>query len=166
MKILKTMVCAVLLVAGLSGCEKLTQDINLDNLEGSWQKEYAKGVQDAGLVIWSFSNSNNLESQHWQILTIHVSDVFAGDSEAKYIYIWHQNGYGGVGGSTPELYLYELDHDFMAEDGETAFTPAARYYVDECTKDKLVLRRIEVNVDGPNLLENEVTFKKRGLYTK
>ena len=71
-----------------------------------------------------------------------------------------------MGGSTPELYLYELDHDFMAEDGETAFTPAARYYVDECTKDKLVLRRIEVNVDGPNLLENEVTFKKMGLYTK
>jgi hypothetical protein len=24
----------------------------------------------------------------------------------------------------------------------------------------------EVNVDGPNLLENEVTFKKMGLYTK
>ena len=63
-------------------------------------------------------------------------------------------------------HLYELDHDFMAEDGETAFTPAVRYYVDECTKDKLVLRRIEVNVDGPNLLENEVTFKKMGLYTK
>ena len=47
MKILKTMICAVLLVAGLCGCEKLVQEINLDNLEGSWQKEYEKGVQDA-----------------------------------------------------------------------------------------------------------------------
>ena len=166
MKILKTMICAALLVAGLCGCEKLVQEINLDNLEGSWQKEYAKDVQDAGLVIWDFSEESVPKYEVGKVLTIYVSDVFAGDSEAKYIYIWHQNGYGGVGGSTPELYLYELDHDFMAEDGKTAFTPAARYYVDECTKDKLVLRRIEVNVDGPNLLENEVMFKKMGLYTK
>lgn len=121
---------------------------------------------DAGLVIWDFSEESVPKYEVGKVLTFYVSDVFAGDSEAKYIYIWHQNGYGGVGGSTPELYLYELDHDFMAEDGETAFTPAARYYVDECTKDKLVLRRIEVNVDGPNLLENEVTFKKMGVYTK
>ena len=64
------------------------------------------------------------------------------------------------------VYQIQRTTDFMAEDGETVFTPAARYYVDECTKDKLVLRRIEVNVDGPNLLENEVTFKKMGLYTK
>ena len=166
MRKIVTFVCAALLVAGLCGCEKLFPEINRDNLEGSWQKEYEKGVQDAGLVIWDFSEESVPKYEVGKVLTIYVSDVFAGDSEAKYIYVWHQNGYGGVGGSTPELYLYELDHDFMAEDGETAFTPAARYYVDECTKDKLVLRRIEVNVDGPNLLENEVTFKKMGLYTK
>ena len=166
MKILKIVICAALLVAGLSGCEKLVPEIDLaNNLEGSWEKVYPEGVQDAGLVIWTFSSINK-ESQSPFILTIYASDVFSGDSEAKYIYVWHQNGYGGVGGSTPELYLYELDHDFMAEDGKTAFTPAARYYVDECTKDKLVLRRIEVNVEGPNLLENEVTFKKMGVYTK
>ena len=155
--------CAALLVAGLCGCEKqedLFQEINRDNLEGSWQKEFAGGVQDAGQVIWNFSDESVPENEVWKVLTIHVSDVFAGDSEVRYIYIWHQNGYGGVGGSTPELYLYDIDHDFMADDGETAFTPAARYRVDECTKDKLVLRRIEVNVDGPNLLENEVTFHK------
>ena len=52
------MICAVLLVAGLCGCEKLVQEINLDNLEGSWQKEYEKGVQDAGLVIWDFSEES------------------------------------------------------------------------------------------------------------
>ena len=161
-----TFACAALLVAGLCGCEKLVQEIKWDNLEGTWQKEYAKGVQDAALVIWDFSDEIVSENEVGKVLTIYVSDVFAGASEAKYIYIWHQNGYGGVRGSTPELYLYELDHDFMAEDGKTAFTPAARYYVDECTKDKLVLRRIEVNVDGPNLLENEVMFKKMGLYTK
>ena len=38
----------------------------------------------------------------------------------------------------------------MQEDRKAAYTPAARYYVKECSKDKLVLTREEVNVDGPN----------------
>ena len=75
---------------------------------------------------------------------------------AKYIYEQHQNGYPGVGGSTPALYLFELDHDFKQEDRKAAYTP----------KDKLVLERFEVNTDGPNLLEGDVTFRRMGLYTK
>ena len=154
MKILRTMICAALLVAGLCGCEKnLVPEIDLaDNLEGSWEKVYPEGVQDAALVIWTFSSINN-ESQDPFILTIYVSDVFSGDSEEKYIYQEHQNGYPGVGSSTPEIYLFEIDH-------------AARYYVKECSKDKLVLTREEVNVDGPNLIEGDVTFRRMGLYTK
>ena len=31
---------------------------------------------------------------------------------------------------------------------------------------ELVLTREEVNVDGPNLLEGDVTFRRMGLYTK
>ena len=166
MKILRTLICAALLVAGLSGCEKLIPEIDLaNNLEGSWEKVYPEGVQDAGLVIWTFSSINK-ESQDPFILTIYVSDVFSGDSEAKYIYQQHQNGYPGVGSSTPEIYLFELDHDFMQEDGKAAYTPAARYYVKECSEDKLVLLREEVNVDGPNLIEGDVTFRRMGLYTK
>ena len=112
-KIIRTVLCAALLVAGLCGCEKqLIPDINLaDNLEGSWEKVYPEGVQDAGLVIWTFSTINK-ENQDPFILTIYVSDVFSGDSEAKYIYQQHQNGYPGVGSSTPEIYLFEIDHDF------------------------------------------------------
>lgn len=46
MKILKTVICAALLVAGLSGCEKLIPEIDLaNNLEGSWEKVYPEGVQ-------------------------------------------------------------------------------------------------------------------------
>ena len=159
--------CAALLVAGLCGCEKnLVPEIDLaDNLEGSWEKVYPEGVQDAGLVIWSFSSISK-ESQDPFILTIYVSDVFSGDSEEKYIYQEHQNGYPGVGSSTPEIYLFEIDHDFMQEDRKAAYTPAARYYVKECSKDKLVLSREEVNVDGPNLIEGDVTFQRMGLYTK
>ena len=165
MKILKTMICAALLVAGLSGCEKnLFPEIDLaNNLEGSWEKVYPEGVHDAGLVIWTFAPGNG-EPKTW-ILNIYVSDVFTGDSEAKYIYQQHQNGYPGVGGSTPEIYLFEIDHDFMQEDWKAAYTPAARYYVKECSKDKLVLSREEVNVDGPNLIEGDVTFRRMGLYT-
>ena len=167
MKILRKMICAALLVAGLCGCEKiLIPEIDLaNNLEGSWEKVYPEGVQDAGLVIWTFSSINK-ESQDPFILTIYVSDVFSGESEAKYIYQQHQNGYPGVGSSTPEIYLFELDHDFMQEDRKAAYMPAARYYVKECSKDKLVLSREEVNVDGPNLLEGDVTFRRMGLYTK
>ena len=166
MKILKTILCAALLVAGLCGCEKqLIPEINLaDNLEGSWEKVYPEGVQDAGLVIWDFK-AGDADPQTW-ILNIYVSDVFTGDSESKYIYAQHQNGYPGVGSSTPEIYLFEIDHDFMQEDRKAAYTPAARYYVKECSKDKLVLTREEVNVDGPNLLEGDVTFRRMGLYTK
>ena len=167
MKILRTIICAALLVAGLCGCKKnLVPEIDLaDNLEGSWEKVYPEGVQDAGLVIWTFSTINK-ESQNPFILTIYVSDIFSGDSEAKYICQQHQNGYLGVGSSTPEIYLFELDHDFMQEDRKAAYTPAARYYVKECSKDKLVLSREEVNVDGPNLIEGDVTFRRMGLYTK
>ena len=167
MKILRTLICAALLVAGLSGCEKqLIPEINLaDNLEGSWEKIYQEGVQDAGLVIWTFSSINK-ESQDSFILTIYVSDVFSGDSEEKYIYQQHQNGYPGVGGSTPALYLFELDHDFKQEDRKAAYTPTVGYWVKECSKDKLVLERFEINSDGPNLLEGDVTFRRMGLYTK
>ena len=165
MRKILSFVCAALLVAGLSGCEKMIPEVNLtDNLEGNWEKVYPEGVQDAGLVIWSFK-AGNADPQTW-ILSIYVSDVFTGDSEAKYIYAQHQNGYPGVGSSTPEIYLFEIDHDFMQEDRKAAYTPAARYYVKECSKDKLVLSREEVNVDGPNLLEGDVTFRRKGLYTK
>ena len=166
MRKILSFVCAALLVAGLCGCDKqLIPEINLaDNLEGSWEKVYPEGVQDAGLVIWDFK-AGDADPQTW-ILSIYVSDVFTGDSEAKYIYAQHQNGYPGVGGSTPEIYLFDIDHDFMAEDGKVAYTPAARYYVKECSKDKLVLSREEVNVDGPNLIEGDVTFRRMRLYTK
>ena len=166
MKILKIVICAALLVAGLCGCEKnLIPEINLaDNLEGSWEKVYPEGVQDAGLVIWDFK-AGDADPQTW-ILSIYVSDVFTGDSESKYIYQQHQNGYPGVGGSTPALYLFELDHDFKQEDRKAAYTPTVGYWVKECSKDKLVLERFEVNTDGPNLLEGDVTFKRAKTYYK
>ena len=120
-----------------------------------------RGVSDYTFFMYRIK-----ESQDPFILTIYVSDVFSGDSEEKYIYQQHQNGYPGVGGSTPALYLFELDHDFKQEDRKAAYTPTVGYWVKECSKDKLVLERFEINTDGPNLLEGDVTFRRMGLYTK
>ena len=39
-------------------------------------------------------------------------------------------------------------------------------FLRKSSKDKLVLERFEVNTDGPNLLEGDVTFRRMGLYTK
>ena len=60
----------------------------------------------------------------------------------------------------------KLDHDFKQEDRKAAYTPTVGYWVKECSKDKLVLERFEINTDGPNLLEGDVTFRRMGLYTK
>ena len=60
----------------------------------------------------------------------------------------------------------QLDHDFKQEDRKAAYTPTVGYWVKECSKDKLVLERFEINTDGPNLLEGDVTFRRMGLYTK
>ena len=42
MKILRTVICAAMLVAGLSGCEKLDQERKIDysKLEGTWSEQY------------------------------------------------------------------------------------------------------------------------------
>ena len=66
------MICAALLVAGLCGCEKnLIPEIDLaNNLEGSWEKVYPEGVQDAGLVIWTFSAGNG--DPHSWVLSIYL----------------------------------------------------------------------------------------------
>ncbi len=74
----------VLLVAGLCGCEKIVPEFDLvSDLEGDWEKVYPDGVQDAEQLIWKYITGN--EDPYSWVLSIHVSDVFAGDSEAKHI---------------------------------------------------------------------------------
>ena len=55
MNILKTMICAALLVAGLSGCEK----INVNKLEGTWSEQYDPTVFAMdGSVTYTFDGNN------------------------------------------------------------------------------------------------------------
>ena len=67
--ILKISICAVLLVAGLCGCEKL--DIN--KLEGTWSEQYDPTVFAMdGSVEYTFDGNN-----HYQL---HTYDALGGES--------------------------------------------------------------------------------------
>ena len=58
MNILKTLFCAVLLVAGLSACEK----IDVNKLEGTWSEQYDPTVFAMdGSVTFTFDGNGNYQ---------------------------------------------------------------------------------------------------------
>ena len=69
MNILKTVICAALLVAGLSGCEK----IDVNKLEGTWTEQYDPTVFAMdGSVTFTFDGNNGYQ--------LHVYDALSGES--------------------------------------------------------------------------------------
>ena len=66
----KTMICTVLLVAGLSSCEK----VNQNKLEGTWSERYDPTVvaMDGSLVFTFYENGN---------YQLHFYDALSGESE-------------------------------------------------------------------------------------
>ena len=69
MKIMKTMICAALLAAGLCGCKK----IDLNKLEGTWSEQYDPLVFAMdGSVEYTFDGNN-----HYQL---HTYDALEGRS--------------------------------------------------------------------------------------
>ena len=74
MKILKTMICAVLLMAGLCGCEK----IDMDRLEGTWSEQYDPTVfaMDGSLQI-TFDGNGKYQVQTYDALS-GKSEAFSG----------------------------------------------------------------------------------------
>ena len=69
MNILKTLICAALLVAGLSGCEK----IDVNKLEGTWSEQYDPTVFAMdGSVAYTFDGNNGYQ--------LHVYDALSGES--------------------------------------------------------------------------------------
>ena len=58
MKILRTLICAALLVAGLNGCEK----IDVNKLEGTWFEQYDPTVFAMdGSVTYTFDGNNGYQ---------------------------------------------------------------------------------------------------------
>ena len=69
MKILRALICAALLVAGLSGCEK----IDVNKLEGTWTEQYDPTVFAMdGSVEYTFDGNNGYQ--------LHVYDALCGES--------------------------------------------------------------------------------------
>ena len=75
MKILKIVICAALLVAGLSSCEKLDQERTIDysKLEGTWTEQYDPTVFAMdGSVTYTFDGNNSYQ--------LHLYDALGGRS--------------------------------------------------------------------------------------
>ena len=67
MKILRALICAALLVAGLSGCEM----IDVNKLEGTWTEQYDPTVFAMdGSVTFTFDGNNGYQ--------LHVYDALSG----------------------------------------------------------------------------------------
>lgn len=75
MKELKTLFCAALLVAAVSGCEK----IDLDRLEGTWSEQYDPTVFEMdGLKTYTFDGSNRYRLLVYDALTGESQDYSGG----------------------------------------------------------------------------------------
>ena len=93
MKILRTLFCAALLVAGLSGCEK----IDMNKLEGTWSEQYDPTVFAMdGSVEFTFDGNDKYQ--------LHTYDALSGKTE----------DYSGV---------YLLDVEYIEEKNTITFNP-------------------------------------------
>ena len=66
MKKLKSLFCAVLLVAGMCACEK----VNVNNLKGTWSERYDPSVFAMdGTVMYTFDGNNGYQFYAYDILS-------------------------------------------------------------------------------------------------
>lgn len=63
----------------ITACNDEDEPVVLDNIVGTWTKQYPEGLQTEGFIEWSFNTSGELD--------IIVYDVMAGDSSTKYDYV-------------------------------------------------------------------------------
>ena len=93
MKILRTSICAALLVAGLCACEK----IDVNKLEGTWSEQYDPTVFAMdGSVTFTFDGNGKYQ--------LHTYDALSGKTE----------DYSGV---------YLLDVEYIEEKNTITFNP-------------------------------------------
>ena len=63
----------------MSACSDDNESLVLNNIEGTWIKQYPEGLQTEGFVEWTFKTTGELD--------VRVYDAFAGDSSTKYDYV-------------------------------------------------------------------------------
>lgn len=59
----------------MTACNDEDEPVVLDNIIGTWTKQYHDGLQTEGFIEWSFNTSGELD--------IRVYDVMSGDSYTK-----------------------------------------------------------------------------------
>ena len=74
---------AMLAAFSLASCSSDNDDFDANNLVGTWQKVYDKGVVSEGYVEYTFSDNGDCD--------IYASDVFAGDTTIHRGYMLKDN---------------------------------------------------------------------------
>ena len=154
MKVLRTIICAALLVAGLCGCEK-DDVVRTDLLEGVWDKVYPEGVATDGFVRWTFQKG---DTSFYGYLDVMVSDVFAGDHTQNYLFCV----------TTIPTFINGLEVDSLSSypklevvgPGENRPVLAV-YDILKCNRKQLVLKYIGFFQESDPSLDRDITLKRR-----
>ena len=95
---------AMLAAFSLASCGSDDEDFDANNLVGTWQKIYDKGVVSEGYVEYTFSDNGDCD--------IYASDVFAGDTTIHRGYMLKDNRqliiYEPMYGGTPESQTWNI----------------------------------------------------------
>lgn len=95
----------------LASCSSDDDELQIDQLAGTWEQVYDEGVVAEGYVQYTFTPGTPTTGGE---CTIHVYDVFAGDTTVQRDYVLTDNGsrltifQGQYGGTPSEIYEYEL----------------------------------------------------------
>ena len=106
MKTMKLWRIAFVMLAAfsLTSCSSDDEDFDANNLVGTWQKVYDKGVVSEGNVEYTFSANGDCD--------IYVYDVFAGDTIIHRGYMLKDNRqliiYEPMYGGTPESQIWNI----------------------------------------------------------
>ena len=121
-------------------CADDNEPVVLDNIEGTWTKQYPEGLQTEGFIDWSFSTRGEL--------VIRVYDVFAGDSSTKFDYVLSN-----------ENKSVTISGYIINSKGELVHDKFAIYDVTKLTNKELRIKQSWVNTNYDNLdTENKNAF--------
>lgn len=125
----------------MASCVNYDEPVVLDNVEGTWTKQYPEGLQTDGFIEWVFKTTGELE--------IRVYDVFAGDySSTKFDYVL-----------SDENNSITISGNITNSEGRMVNDKFAVYDVIKLAKKELRIKQSWVNTNYDNLEpENKNVF--------
>lgn len=124
----------------MTACSDEDEPVVLDNIVGTWTKQYPEGLQTEGFIEWIFNPSGELD--------IRVHDVMAGDTSTKYDYALSE-----------ENKSITISGNIKNSEGKLVYDKFAVYSVVKLTKKELRISQSWVNTDYDNLEpENKNAF--------